>query len=155
MVPVYPVPRASAGSILTGTTPPPCDAPVYCIGGFPGRQDEFKLSAYPIEKGQAAQPAWLAFDRQVLRFYGHYQETVQETNGENQRYRYCTVLFYLEDDTIQVNEKCTDNSGLNQGTIIRRHRIPKPAPNDVQQLCPPTPPAPMSPIHSHISVCMG
>jgi len=100
------------------------------IGGFPSRKDDLKLSAYPVENGQPAQAAWLAFDRQVLRFYGHFQETVQETNGENSRYRYCTVLFYLEDDTIQVNERVTDNSGLNQGTLIRRHRIPKPAPND-------------------------
>lgn len=88
------------------------------------------MTAYPLQPGQAAQPAWLAFDRQVLRFYGHYQESVEETNGENYRIRYCTILFYLEDDTFQVNEKVTDNSGLNQGTLIRRHRVPKPAPND-------------------------
>jgi hypothetical protein len=88
------------------------------------------MTAYPLLPGQAAQPAWLAFDRQVLRFYGYYQQSVEETNGENNRKRYCTILFYLEDDTVQVNEKHTDNSGLNQGTLIRRHRVPKPAPND-------------------------
>lgn len=102
------------------------------IGGLPAGSSDLRSTSYPAERGQAAQPAWLAFDRQVLRFYGHFQETVQETNGENYRVRYCTILFYLEDDTIQVNEKVTDNSGLNQGTLIRRHRIPKPAPRDDQ-----------------------
>jgi hypothetical protein len=100
------------------------------IGGTPAGRPDFKMTAYPLQPGQAAQPAWLAFDRQVLRFYGYFQESVEETNGENHRLRYCTVLFYLEDDTFQVNEKVTDNSGLNQGTLIRRHRVPKPAPND-------------------------
>lgn len=96
--------------------------------GLPG--EDLKHSSYPRTVGQPAQPAWLAFDRQVLRFYAHFQESVHETNGENTRFRYCTILFYLEDDTIQVNEKATDNSGLNQGTLIRRHRVPKPAPDD-------------------------
>jgi len=100
------------------------------IGGSPSAKLDFKMTAYPLQPGQAAQPAWLAFDRQVLRFFGHFQESVEETNGENFRLRYCTILFYLEDDTFQVNEKATDNSGLNQGTLIRRHRVPKPAPND-------------------------
>jgi len=100
------------------------------IGGSPSGEPDFKMTAYPLLPGQAAQPAWLAFDRQVLRFYGYYQESVEETNGENNRKRYCTILFYLEDDTVQVNEKHTDNSGLNQGTLIRRHRVPKPAPDD-------------------------
>jgi len=105
------------------------------IGGDPAGASDLRSTSYPVEKGQAAQPAWLAFDRQVLRFYGHFQETVQETNGENYRVRYCTILFYLEDDTIQVNEKVTDNSGLNQGTLLRRHRVPKPAPNDDKFYC--------------------
>ena len=42
----------------------------------------------------------------------------------------CTILYYLEDDSIQVNEARQENSGIPQGTLIRRHRIPKPAPSD-------------------------
>lgn len=54
------------------------------------------------------------------------------------------ILFYLEDDSIQVNEQSVENSGIPQGilmsfnftiffvsgTLIRRHRIPLPPPDD-------------------------
>ncbi len=36
----------------------------------------------------------------------------------------------MEDDTIQVVEARSKNAGYNQGTIIRRHRIPHPPPYD-------------------------
>ena len=36
----------------------------------------------------------------------------------------------MEDDSIQVNEAKQENSGIPQGTLIRRHRIPQPPPND-------------------------
>lgn len=35
------------------------------------------------------------------------------------------VYFYLEDDSVHVSEPKTPNSGIPQGTLIRRHRIPK------------------------------
>lgn len=44
------------------------------LGGGTPTTPTLKTSAYPTERGQPAQPAWLAFDRQVLRFYGHFQE---------------------------------------------------------------------------------
>jgi hypothetical protein len=34
------------------------------------------------------------------------------------------IYFYLDDDTIHVSEPKTANSGIPQGTLIRRHRIP-------------------------------
>lgn len=71
-------------------------------------------------------PAWDAFDRHVLRFFGYFKETVVESNLENYRVRQCVVLYYLEDDTLQVNEPREDNSGLPQGCLIRRHRLPAP-----------------------------
>lgn len=89
-------------------------------------------SMYPKTAGKGQLPAWIAFDRQVLRFEAFFREAVHERREEQFRIRKCTVLFYLEDDTIQVNEPVQDNSGLPQGTFIRRHRIPKPAPNDDQ-----------------------
>lgn len=42
----------------------------------------------------------------------------------------CKIYFYLEDDSIQVIEPKVENSGIPQGTLIRRHRIPLPAPGD-------------------------
>jgi len=72
------------------------------------------------------QPAWLKHDRQVLRFSGYYQEPVYENPNENFRVRLCQLLFYLEDGTMQVQEPKIENSGLPQGTIVKRHRFPKP-----------------------------
>merc|ERR1719160_601632 len=71
-------------------------------------------------------PAWDALDRHVLRFFGFFKEAVVETNLENYRVRKCTILYYLEDDTFQINEPRQDNSGLPQGQMIRRHRFPAP-----------------------------
>jgi len=71
-------------------------------------------------------PAWDALDRHVLRFYGFFQEAVAECNLENFRVRKCILFYYLEDDTMHVTEPRTDNSGLPQGTLIRRHRVPLP-----------------------------
>ncbi|KAI9145221.1 hypothetical protein BKA69DRAFT_1108755 [Paraphysoderma sedebokerense] len=70
------------------------------------------------------QPIWIAFDRQVLRFYAYFQEAVQERREERYRVRKVSILFYLEDDTIHVIEPRSQNSGIPQGTLIRRHRIP-------------------------------
>nr|VZI51288.1 unnamed protein product [Spirometra erinaceieuropaei] len=66
----------------------------------------------------------------VLSFDGYFQETVNERRDEVYRVRQCKVLFYLEDDGIQVIEPRIRNSGLPQGTLVKRHRIAKPPPND-------------------------
>lgn len=87
---------------------------------------------YPKTSEAGQLPAWIAFDRQVLRFDAFFREAVAERQDEQVRVRKCKVLFYLEDDTIQVNETVQDNSGIPQGTFIRRHRIPKPTPQDDQ-----------------------
>lgn len=60
-------------------------------------------------------PGWLAFDRMVLRFYAFFQES--------DSIRKCNIFYYLADDTIQVSEPNIENSGLPQGTLIRRSRI--------------------------------
>eukprot|EP00405_Crypthecodinium_cohnii_P046979 CAMPEP_0206580294 /NCGR_PEP_ID=MMETSP0325_2-20121206/33063_1 /ASSEMBLY_ACC=CAM_ASM_000347 /TAXON_ID=2866 /ORGANISM="Crypthecodinium cohnii, Strain Seligo" /LENGTH=622 /DNA_ID=CAMNT_0054086277 /DNA_START=356 /DNA_END=2221 /DNA_ORIENTATION=+ len=70
-------------------------------------------------------PAWLKHDRQVLRFAAYFQEPVHENPKENFRVRHCTVYFYLEDGTMMVTEPRIENSGIPQGTFVKRHRIPK------------------------------
>ena len=52
---------------------------------------------------------------QVLRFHAYFQESVHERAEEQFRVRRCTIYFYLEDDTIQVNESQQVNSGIPQG----------------------------------------
>merc|ERR1711959_420509 len=72
-----------------------------------------------------AVPAYVALDRMVLRFFGFFKEAVHESRLENFRVRKITCLYYLEDNTIQVNEPKEENSGIPQGAFIKRHHIPK------------------------------
>lgn len=74
----------------------------------------------------AIAPAWLKHDRQVLRFDAFFQEPVFEDPKENYRVRRCALFFYLEDGTIMISEPKVENSGIPQGTFVKRHRIPKP-----------------------------
>lgn len=71
-------------------------------------------------------PAWDALDRHVLRFYGYFKEAVVEANLENFRVRKVVIFYYLEDDTAHITEPREDNSGIPQGTLVRRHRFPSP-----------------------------
>ncbi|XP_040913344.1 EF-hand domain-containing family member C2 [Toxotes jaculatrix] len=103
------------------------------IGGelLVGQKIKPEHSVYP--KGQGSDlPSWVAFDKQVLCFEAYFQEAVPEARDETYRIRKCNIYFYLEDDTIQVVEPECKNSGIPQGTLIRRHRIPLPPPNDDQ-----------------------
>lgn len=77
----------------------------------------------------SAVPSWVAFDKQVLCFDGYFQESVVERREEQYRVRPVKVMFYLEDDSMQVVEPRLKNSELAQGTLIKRHRIQKPAPH--------------------------
>ncbi|XP_078088008.1 EF-hand domain-containing family member C2 [Mustelus asterias] len=103
------------------------------IGGEPliGQKLKPKFSVFPKGQGSDA-PAWVVFDKQVLCFKAYFQESVHERREEQYRIRKCKIYFYLEDDTIQVVEPEVKNSGITQGTIIHRHRIPLPSPNDDQ-----------------------
>ncbi|XP_013419576.1 EF-hand domain-containing family member C2-like [Lingula anatina] len=101
------------------------------IGGelLAGQKITPKNSVFPSGEGGNL-PAWVAFDRQVLCFDAYFQEAVHEKREEQYRIRNSKIYFYLEDDSIQVIEPRMKNAGVPQGTLIRRHRIPRPAPYD-------------------------
>jgi len=101
------------------------------IGGerMPGGKQPAPSSKYPTGEGSQA-PAWVAFDRQVLCFDAYFKEAVHEKREETYRIRKCKIYFYLEDDSIQIIESKVENSGIPQGTHMRRHRVPLPSPND-------------------------
>ncbi|XP_043928311.1 EF-hand domain-containing family member C2 [Protopterus annectens] len=101
------------------------------IGGEPllGQTLKPKYSVFPKGVGSNA-PSWVAFDKQVLSFDAYFYEAVTEKREEKYRVRQCKIYFYLEDDTIQVVEPPMKNSGMPQGTLIRRHRVPLPPPHD-------------------------
>ncbi|XP_032698363.1 EF-hand domain-containing family member C2 isoform X1 [Lontra canadensis] len=116
-----------------------------------GQKMKPKYSAFPKGIGSDA-PSWVAFDKQVLfsedsgiarssvmrcfiwvlSFDAYLEDEVPDKSQENYRIRRYKIYFYLEDDTIQVNEPELKNSGMPQGTFIRRHRISLPPPNEDQ-----------------------
>lgn len=67
-------------------------------------------------------PTWRTLDNKVLRFHGYFTERVPESAVETLRVRRVTVLFYLSDNTIAVNEtQPLANSGLRAGCIMSRY----------------------------------
>lgn len=71
------------------------------------------------------EPDWLKNDKKVLHFHAYKRETVHEDVREAARVRRCTIDFFLEDGSMCVCEPRQKNSGLQQGTVVRRHMIPK------------------------------
>mmetsp|Transcript_41687 Transcript_41687/g.124527 ORF Transcript_41687/g.124527 Transcript_41687/m.124527 type:complete len:633 (+) Transcript_41687:1-1899(+) len=71
-------------------------------------------------------PSWLRHDRQVLRFDAYFKESVTECPKENFRVRKCVVYYHLEDGTMMITEPKEENSGMLQGTLVKRHRLPRP-----------------------------
>ncbi|GAX85745.1 hypothetical protein CEUSTIGMA_g13160.t1 [Chlamydomonas eustigma] len=70
-------------------------------------------------------PQWVENDRKVLRFYGYFKETVNESNMENYRVRKVILYYYLEDDSMHIAEPRQDNSGIPQGIFVKRHKATK------------------------------
>ncbi|XP_046865042.1 EF-hand domain-containing protein 1-like [Xenia sp. Carnegie-2017] len=70
-------------------------------------------------------PAHVGFDKKVLLFFGYFKQTVHESATEYYRVRPVRVYYYLEDDSIAVVEPVVENSGIPQGKLIKRQRLPK------------------------------
>ncbi|XP_076165336.1 EF-hand domain-containing family member C2 [Ptiloglossa arizonensis] len=84
-------------------------------------------SLYP--RGEAQElPSWIAYDGQRLMFKAFFQETVQERWKTAYQIRIVNISFFLEDGTMKISEPSTENSGLEQGVLLRRQRIPMPDP---------------------------
>lgn len=78
-------------------------------------------------------PRYVETDKQVCRFYGHFhQQRPWEHNGplgnpvlEQKMVRKMTFYYYIYDDTVEISEPRTINSGLPQGIFFRRGQITK------------------------------
>ncbi|CAJ1343019.1 unnamed protein product [Effrenium voratum] len=68
-------------------------------------------------------PAWLKHEKQVLRFYAFFQESVTERPDENSRKRHIILMYYLEDGSISMSEPRIENSGIAQGSFLKRQRV--------------------------------
>ncbi len=69
------------------------------------------------------QPDWVKLDKQVLRFYGYFKESIVESNVEYARIRRLIICYYLVDDTIDIAEEKELNSGIPQGPFLKRGKI--------------------------------
>lgn len=55
----------------------------------------------------------------MLSFDAYLEDEISDKRQEIFRIRYYKIYFYLEDDTIQVNEPEVINSGLPQGIYLK------------------------------------
>eukprot|EP01060_Flectonema_neradi_P010502 TRINITY_DN17593_c0_g1_i1.p1 TRINITY_DN17593_c0_g1~~TRINITY_DN17593_c0_g1_i1.p1 ORF type:complete len:761 (+),score=139.87 TRINITY_DN17593_c0_g1_i1:76-2283(+) len=87
-------------------------------------RDTFVMKESATSGGGSLLPASLAMDRKVLRFRAYFKEAVNESATETDRTRQVILYYFLEDNTLAVVEPRQLNSGMNQGTLIKRHKIP-------------------------------
>ncbi|XP_018577445.1 EF-hand domain-containing protein 1-like isoform X2 [Anoplophora glabripennis] len=70
-------------------------------------------------------PHYVLYDQKCLTFRAFFKQSVEESPQEFCRIRYVNIIYFLEDDTITVMEPKIPNSGMDQGRLIRRGKIPK------------------------------
>lgn len=69
------------------------------------------------------EPTFVKLDKQVLRFYGYFQESVTESAKESFKIRKVIVMYYLDDSTIAITEPRQMNSGTPQGIFLKRQMV--------------------------------
>ncbi len=70
-------------------------------------------------------PSYEELDGKILRFIAICTDYVPESLSDPVRKRQYTIQYFLVDDSIQIVEQKTTNSGYVQGVFMRRHRVPK------------------------------
>ena len=60
-----------------------------------------------------------------MRYFGWFKEIITERREEKWRVRKCVLYYYLEDDTIHISEPRVDNSGIPQGSFLKRMKVAK------------------------------
>ncbi|XP_035384680.1 EF-hand domain-containing protein 1 isoform X1 [Electrophorus electricus] len=100
------------------------------VGGgqrAPSYGDTVQLAAQATDHVGARRfvPARAAHDKKVLRFYGYFRQEVHDSPDERWRIRPVVIYYYLEDDSMCVMEPEVENSGMPQGKLLKRHKLPK------------------------------
>merc|ERR1712115_575058 len=67
--------------------------------------------------GNSVLPRWVVFDRKVLRFYSYFVENVFNSPIEKERVRKCVIYYFLEDDTVMIDE-------IGASTFLKRQKVP-------------------------------
>lgn len=76
--------------------------------------------------GMTTKPAWLKYDRVVLRFYGYFLEDVDDVQGETQRVRRIIMYYYVAESKIHIAEPKVQNSGMPQGVLVKKCKVTRP-----------------------------
>jgi len=69
-------------------------------------------------------PSYVTLDGKVLQFYAYMKEDVPEIPAEGYRVRSFNICYFLVDDSVRIGELKQENSGIAQGTFLKRHRVP-------------------------------
>lgn len=88
-------------------------------------QDIF-INPYGENIKEHFQPDFVKLDKQVLRFYAYFKESVVENALENARIRLLVICFYLLDDSISITDTRQVNSGIPQGSFLSKGKVKKP-----------------------------
>ncbi|XP_055715716.1 EF-hand domain-containing family member C2 [Phlebotomus papatasi] len=80
------------------------------------------IELYPPKMAQNLSPGWLQYDKRVLCFDGYFRENVEDLSGY--QIRSVRISFFLEDGTVQVIEPKKFDSGIPQGCIVKRQKVP-------------------------------
>ncbi|KNC47049.1 uncharacterized protein AMSG_03474 [Thecamonas trahens ATCC 50062] len=114
-----------------GTTPAAMGLDDDALESYAGSDPMLTYGADFAATRKAAQvqpfvPAYVKLDKVVLRFGAYFQEAVPESPDETYRVRRVTLSVFVEDDSVQIDEAKTPNSGLVQGVLLKRQLVPKP-----------------------------
>lgn len=89
----------------------------------------FSHQQYPNHQGaqidELFEPTFVKLDKQVLRFYGYFKESVVESRLENYRIRKLVIYYFLEDRSLLIVEPKQVNSGTPQGAFLNRQMVLK------------------------------
>ena len=87
-------------------------------------QDVFQ-NPYGSNIREQFEPDFVKLDKQVLRFYAYFKESVVENELENARIRLLVIYYYLLDDSISIVDVKQENSGIPQGPFLSKGKVYK------------------------------
>lgn len=88
------------------------------------KQDIFNETAFSEGVQLGLEGDERVMNLKVLRFYAYFIEKMIQNPNEKFCNRKVVIYFYLEDQTISISEPTVQNSGMMQGKILSRQRIP-------------------------------
>ncbi|KAL4485443.1 hypothetical protein ABPG72_008311 [Tetrahymena utriculariae] len=115
---VYPLPRQVQKE-------PPSQKGMFNPNYMSTTHDTYRPVNCPSDITELYQPTWVKMDRQVLRFNAYFKESCVESSLEAYRVRKVVIFFYLEDSSIEISEPKQMNSGIPQGSFLKRQKVLK------------------------------